>query len=198
MERLRAAAAECRTSRRGPETFLTLEIPLVRPDGAVAETEAVCRFWPNERTGRLELHGSSRDVSERKRAEAHLRLQAQLLDCVHEAVVSSDMDGTIQYWNREAESLYGYTAAEVLGKPYRSVAGPVEPPDEAAFRKEILAKGSWRGEHLQRRKNGELFWTATFISLVRDAADRPIGYIGIDQDITERTRVENALRESER
>ena len=76
------------------------------------------------------LYGVARDVSERKRAEAHLRLQAQLLDCVHEAVVSSDLDGNIQYWNREAEALYGYTAAEVLGKPYRSIAGAVDPPDD--------------------------------------------------------------------
>jgi PAS domain S-box-containing protein len=198
LARLRAAAAECRAGRREPEAFFALEIPLARPDGAVVETEAVCRFWPNERTGRLELHGSSRDVSERKRAEAHLRLQAQLLDCVHEAVVSSDMDGNIQYWNREAEALYGYTAAEVLGKPYRSIAGAIDPPDEAAFRENLLVQGFWQGEHLQRRKNGETFWTATFISLVRDAENRPIGYIGIDQDITERKRFETALRDSER
>ena len=198
MERLRAAAADCRAGRRGPETFFALEIPLARPDGTVVETEAVCRFWANERTGRLELHGSTRDVSERKRAEAHLRLQAQLLDCVHEAVVSSDLDGNIQYWNREAEALYGYTAAEVLGKPYRSIAGAVDPPDESRFRQNLLAQGFWQGEHLQRRKNGETFWTATFISLVRDADNRPIGYIGIDQDVTERKRVEDALRDSER
>ena len=198
MERLRAAAADCRAGRRAPEAFFTQEIPHVRPDGSVVETEAVCRFWPNERTGRLELHGSTRDVSERKRAEAHLRLQAQLLDCVSEAVVATDLDGIIQYWNREAESLYGYAAAEVLGQPYRNVAGPIDQPHENAFRQEILAKGAWRGEHLQRKKNGDAVWTTTFISLVRDERDRPVGYIGIDQDVTERRRVEDALRDSER
>ncbi len=198
MERIRTTVAEYRAGRVSDGAFFTQEIPQLHKDGSIVETEAVCRLWMNERTGRLELHGSTRDVTERKRAEAHLQLQAQLLDCVNEAVVSTDMEGTIQYWNREAENLYGYAAAEVLGKPYRSVAGPIEPPDENTFRDGIVARGSWSGEHVQRRKNGETFWTATLISLVRDERGRPIGFIGIDQDVTERKRVEESLRESER
>lgn len=136
------------------------------------------------------------DITARKQGEDRLRFQAQMLDSVRESVVASDLEGRILYWGRGAEALYGYTAAEVLNRPYRDFAGAIEPPDETAFRRRILAQGSWRGEHLQKRKNGETFWTSTLISVVDDEHGQPAGFIGIDQDITERKQVEAALRES--
>ncbi|NCA82355.1 MAG: PAS domain S-box protein [Opitutae bacterium] len=137
------------------------------------------------------------DITGRKRTEERLRLHAQLLDGVRESVVASDLEGRILYWGRGAEKLYGYPAAEVLGRPYRNFAGASEPPDEEAFRKEILAQGSWQGEHRQKNRGGETFWTSTFISLFMDEQGRPAGYIGIDQDITDRKQAEETLRESE-
>ena len=137
------------------------------------------------------------DVTARKQAGERLRLHAQLLDGVRESVVASDLDGRIQYWGRGAEKLYGYKAEEVMGRPYRDFAGATEPPDEAAFRKTILAKGSWQGEHLQKNRGGGTFWTSTFISLVTDEQGRPAGFVGIDQDITVRKQAEEKLRDSE-
>ena len=137
-------------------------------------------------------------VLARREAEERLRLHAQLLDSVRESVVASDAEGRIVYWSRGAEALYGYAAEEVLGKPYRNFAGAIEPPDEEAFRREILAKGSWRGEHLQRRRNGETVWTSTAVFPVKDGLDRPAGFVGIDLDITDRKRAELSLKQSER
>ena len=137
-------------------------------------------------------------LQKHRQAEKQIRFHAQLLDGVTESVVATDLEGRILYWGRGAEKLYGYKAEEVLGKPYRNFAGASEPPDEAAFRKEILAKGSWQGEHLQKNRGGGTFWTSTFISLVRDERGQPTGYIGIDQDVTERKQVENALKQSEK
>lgn len=136
-------------------------------------------------------------LGERQRTDEQLRLHAQLLDGVRESVVASDLEGRILYWGRGAEKLYGYTAEEVLGRPYRNFAGAIEPPDEEAFRKAILAKGAWQGEHRQKNRGGETFWTSTFISLFMDEQGRPAGYIGIDQDITDRKQTEETLRESE-
>lgn len=137
------------------------------------------------------------DITARKHTEERLRLHAQLLDGVRESVVASDLEGRILYWGRGAEKLYGYKAEEVLGRPYRNFAGASEPPDEEAFRKEILAQGSWQGEHRQKNRGGETFWTSTFISLFMDEQGRPAGYIGIDQNITDRKQAERTLRESE-
>ncbi len=147
--------------------------------------------------GRQFFLGIARDNTHRKQAEENLRFHAQLLDSVQEAVVASDLEGRILYWSRGAEKMYGYAATEVLGKPYRDFAGPVEPPDETAFRQEILARGAWRGEHLQQDRHGHRFWTSSCVSLVLDSQGRPAGFIGIDRDISERKQVDAALQESQ-
>ncbi|MGD9611603.1 MAG: PAS domain S-box protein [Kiritimatiellia bacterium] len=128
-----------------------------------------------------------------ERADAQLRLQAHLLESVRESVVASDLEGRILYWGPGAEQMYGYKAGEVLGQPYRKFAGAVDPPDEAAFRRDVLARGHWEGEHVQQRRSGETFWTASRISVFTDEEGRPAGFIGIDRDVTERKRRESRL-----
>jgi PAS domain S-box-containing protein len=136
-------------------------------------------------------------LQKHKQVANQVRFHAQLLDSVSESVVATDLEGRIVFWGRGAEKLYGYKAEEVLGQPYRNFAGPLEPPDEEIFRKDLIAAGSWRGEHIQRKNNGASFWTSTFISLVTDEHGHPTGFIGIDQDITGRKQTEEALRSSE-
>ncbi len=95
----------------------------------------ICGYW-----------GTDTDITERKHAEDHLRFQAQLLDCVSESIVSTDLEGRIQYWNHEAEVLFGYTAEEVMGQPYRKFAGATPPPGGG-----ILPAGDSRQGILARR-----------------------------------------------
>lgn len=134
------------------------------------------------RTAELELQNEESHLlaSRVKAGEARTRFHAQLLDSVREAVVASDLEGRITYWGRGAERLYGYSAVEVMGKPYRDFAGPVQPPPADDFRRELLANGCWQGEHLQKNRRNETFRTSTFVSLVRDEEGRPAGYIGLD------------------
>ena len=129
----------------------------------------------------------------REDADVPLRLHAQLLACVRESVVASDLEGRILYWGPGAERMYGYKTAEVLCKPYRNFAGAIDPPDEAAFRRELLARGYWEGQHLQKRRNGQTFWTETHISVFTDDQGQPAGFVGIDRDITEHKRTEEVL-----
>jgi len=140
----------------------------------------------------------ARFIEESRKAQARILFQAQVLSNVGEAVVVTDLDGRILYWGCGAERLYGYSSAEVLGRPYRDYAGAVDTIDAAAFKREILEKGGWHGENLQRRKDGTTFWSDVHISILRDAEQRPIGFIGIDHDITEKKQAEaerEALRE---
>ncbi len=136
-----------------------------------------------------------RDVSARKQAENHLRLQARLLDAVQESVVATNLHGLIQYWGQGAKRLFGYSAEEVIGQPYRAFAGSIAPPNEEEFRNLILTQGFWHGEHVQKNRQGDHFWTSSFISLVKEENGQPAGFIGIDQDITERKRSEEQVRQ---
>ena len=131
----------------------------------------------------------NRLLYDRARAsEERVRLHALLLGSVRESVVASDLEGRIIYWSRGAEQMYGYSAVEVMGKPYRDFAGAIDPPDEEDFRQQLKASGTWHGEHLQKNRKGETFWTETYLALVTDEQGRHAGYIGIDRDITERKR----------
>ena len=149
-------------------------------------------------TGAL-LEGFMADVTEQTSSREHLLFQSQILDSLSEAVVATDLDGNILYWGRGAETQYGYAASEALGRRYHDLAGAVDPPDESEFRRLILDQGSWTGEHQLRRRDGSFFWSSAFVSLLRDAAGRPAGFIGLDHDITARKNAEQereTLRET--
>lgn len=137
------------------------------------------------------------DITERKKAEKRLRFQAQLLDSVQESVVAADLDGTIIYWGKGAEALYGYRAKEMMGKSVQLIVEPEEREAEEYRMQQVLENGYWSGEYIQKRKDGSTFWAKTFISLVLDENGTPSGMIGIDRDITERKKTEEALITSE-
>ncbi len=60
---------------------------------------------------------NTRDTTGRKRAEEQIRFQRRLLDAVGQAIIATDLQGKIIYWNRAAKELYGWTTEEVMGRP---------------------------------------------------------------------------------
>lgn len=151
------------------------------------------------RTAILSIH---RDVTDRTRAEAQLRFQAQLLEQVQAGVIATDMRGMVTHWNKYAEKLYGWSRAEVLG---RDISELTIGPEEASIAEEIMEQlqsgEPWEGEFRTRRKDGSTFPAYVTDSLIHDAEGRAIGIVGVSTDITERKRLEEALyeiREAER
>ena len=190
-ESLRTRMEQAVRQVRATRDVASLDYGLPTPDGGLF---CEIRLLPLPGAKLLAIF---RDITARKRAEERLRFHAQLLQGVRESIVATDMQGLVRYWSRGAEILYGYSADEVMGKPYRRFAGAIDPPDEESFRKTIVEQGCWRGEHVQKHRNGSTFWTSTYISLFADENGQPVGFIGMDQDVTERKRAEEALRASE-
>ena len=130
-------------------------------------------------------------------ADARARLSA-IVEWSDDAIVSKDLDGIIRTWNRGAERLFGYTAAEAVG---RSVTILI-PEDRLHEETTILAKIR-RGEPVEhyetvrRRKDGLLIDISLTISPVRDEAGRIIGASKIARNITERKRAEAERRRQE-
>jgi len=136
----------------------------------------------------------------REEARAHAarhRDQASLLDKARDAIMVRGIDGTIQFWNKGAERLYGWTAEEVLGRRiddwlYGDAAdGPAGPASAARI---TLEAGEWTGEVLQRRKDGGLLIVEGHWTLVRDDDNAPKSLLVINTDITERKASDEKIR----
>jgi PAS domain S-box-containing protein len=137
------------------------------------------------------------DITERKRAEAALREQAELLNLAHDAIIVRDPQSTITFWSRGAERLYGWSAAEAVGQMTHSLLQtqcPVSPADVDAC---LERDGFWSGQLLHMTRDGGQVIVESHQALRRDAGGRPVAILEINADITERKRDEEALRESE-
>lgn len=130
-----------------------------------------------------------------RRAEGELRYQADLLDAVNQAVIATDLNGTIRYWNRFAETLYGWSAAEVVGTSRAQLAADLAnlwPIGEADG---SLRRGrGWSGECMVRRRDGTTFPVLVTDSPILDEQGTLVGMSSISMDITVRVEMEAALR----
>jgi PAS domain S-box-containing protein len=123
-------------------------------------------------------------------------LLAAIIESSDDAIVSKTLDGVIQSWNRAAEVMFGYTAAEAIGRHITLII----PPELHHEEDEILAKLS-RGERIahyetiRRTKDGRDLNISLTVSPIRDASGRVIGASKVARDITERKSLE---RERER
>jgi PAS domain S-box-containing protein len=122
------------------------------------------------------------DVTESARLEDEHALQAQLLDAVEQAVIATDAAGIITYWGRFAETLYGWRADEVLGRPILEIT-PVDEAEALPIMAQLLRGESWSGEFATRRRDGTPFIAHVSDSPIR-RGDEVIGVVGISRDIT--------------
>ncbi|HUE27443.1 MAG TPA: EAL domain-containing protein [Solirubrobacteraceae bacterium] len=135
------------------------------------------------------VHPDDREVVERA------LLLSYVVDSSDEAIITKTPDGTITSWNRGAEQLYGYTAAEAIGRPI----GLIESESRAAEQRQILEKvfGGESLDHFETervRKDGTKLLVSLTVSPVRDGDGRIISAAVIARDITERSRYEERLR----
>ena len=127
-------------------------------------------------------------VAERTKA---IEQQANIIDQIHDSVVSTDLEGTITGWNRGAERLFGYTAMEAIGKPIAFLY----PDDEHTYLldsviRPLMENGEHESEVRMQRKNGEDFYAHLSLTLMRDDEGTPIGMTGYSIDITLRKQAE--------
>jgi sigma-B regulation protein RsbU (phosphoserine phosphatase) len=140
----------------------------------------------------------ARDITERKRAEDLASHLASIVEASDDGIFVSSLDGTIVSWNSGAERLLGYTAEEVVGRPV-AVLVPPDRADELGW----IMKALRRGKHIEHyettrvHKDGHRIDISVTVSPVKDKAGVVVGASVIARDITDRKRVEMALRQSE-
>ena len=114
------------------------------------------------------------------------RFHEQLLETVSSAVTATDLDGTITYWNRAAEELYGWPACDVVGRSLVSVNGGCLARMRGEDQLQALRDGdSSTRETSLRRRDGSHFYASMTESAICDEAGEMIGIVEIAHDITE-------------
>lgn len=176
-EELRTAAAVGRVTDEGWR---------VRKDGS--------RFWASvvisalrDADGKLRGFAKvTRDVTERRRTETRLEFQARLLDYVNDAIVAADENLVLTAWNSGAERLYGWQADEVIGRTTIDVLGTeLSDTDREEARRVVDDGGEWRGEVVQRHKDGHKIHVEAAAIVLRDG---PTRIVSVNRDVSDRRR----------
>jgi PAS domain S-box-containing protein len=137
-----------------------------------------------------------RDITERRRAEEALKAAQEyarsIIDSSLDMIIAVDMDRHIVEFNKAAQETFGYRLEEVLGEHVDILYA--DPQEGLKVHQETLNKGQCVREILDRRKDGEVFPCFLSASVLRDACGELVGVMGVSRDITERKRVEKALK----
>jgi PAS domain S-box-containing protein len=176
------------------------------PPGVTADTrfrrrdESHCMLaWtfsaPDERGA---TYASARDVTGLKAAEERGGFHTALLCAIGMAVIATDVDGAITFWNQGAESTCGWRAEEVIGRNIVDVTPAEMSRAQAEEIGASLGDGKpWAGEFPVQRRSGERFPALVTDVPVRDASGTLVAIVGVSADLTEQRAVEDALRASE-
>jgi len=184
--------------RLGGEFEGPVEYMAVKQDGirfpVIINTVRVMR--DGEPTG---LRGVIIDMTERKRAEEQIRLQAMVLDQIQDLITITDLSGNITYVNESQTRMLGYKKEDLIGK---NVSYSGEDADQGATQQEIIEKtrtqGVWRGDVINYRADGSEIILDCRTQLVYDESGKSIAMAGFFTDITEKKRLERALDQNRR
>jgi len=178
------------------ESFAELENTNLHKDGRpiVLETSGVP--FLDAGGNLIGYRGIDRDITERKGAGEKLRLFSQAVNSSVDGIAMGDLESRITYVNEAFTGMFGYSREELIGKEIASIYADNQIPKLREAIKTTL-EGAWTGELVGRRKNGELFPVALSSSRVVDDKGKVIAQMASHQDITERKRTEQTLRESE-
>ncbi len=131
---------------------------------------------------------------ERERPEENV--QSMLLDQIDASVIVTDMTGVVISWNHGAETLYGWSNEEAVGRSARELVVPADAAQAELLMMELSRDGRWDGELLVRDKEGNLFTTYVRNRLVLDEEGMPSAVVGVAVDISARIAAETELRDS--
>lgn len=148
----------------------------------------------DERLAELQRHSEERDRQQKLSA-----LLTAVVESSDDAIISKNLDGVIQSWNRGAEEIFGYTSEEAVGKEITLIIPPDRLEEETGIIERIRAGGRVKHfETVRARKNGTQIQVALTISPISDPSGVVVGASQIARDITEQKQLEEHLRQTQK
>lgn len=142
--------------------------------------------------------GTGTDIHEQRESAERHRHDSFLLANVRDALIVTDLDGSVRYWNDGATRLLGWTSQEMIGHSYAD-RYPEPEREEVQRMMEAFAEGlEWSGEHEELRKDGNPLWVQSHVSRMMNLQGEPIGILRVSYDISDRKRLEEQVRQSQK
>lgn len=171
------------------EEVWSAEYRLRRKDGTYANVLDRGYIIRDSEGKSIRMIGGIGDLTERRRTEAKILEQAELLDKAQDAIIVRDLNHRVLYWNKSAERVYGWTPEEAKNIDVHELIYD----DTAAFNeavKETLSEGEWTGEMRQFSKSGEVLTVEARWTLVLDEKDVPKSILAINTDVTQSKKLQ--------
>ena len=142
--------------------------------------------------------GVTRDISSRKKIEEEIKKLSVVIEQSPASVVITDVNGRIEYVNNTFTNVTGYTPEEAIGKnPSILKSGKTPPETYRDLWNTILAGNVWKGEFINRKKNGEHYWEKVIIAPIKNSIGALTNFVSIKENITDKKNAELELIDSQ-
>lgn len=173
-----------------------IEIRLIVKDGSVRYFRHYCHPVTDQQGRPNGVRSSWLDITGHQQLETTMRKLTRAVEQSASVIVMTDTEGAIQYVNPSFCSTTGYTAEEALGQNPRVLkSGSMAPEIYTELWRTITSGKEWRGEFINKRKDGSLYWESASISPLTDKTGAIIGYLAVKEDITEQKTAEQRMKE---
>ncbi len=158
----------------------------VSKDGTIIWIEQINTPIRDENGEIIAIEGIARDVTQRKKSEETLRKLFRAIEFSPASILITDYEGNIEYVNPKFTEVTGYTYGEVLGKNPRILKSGAQSKEFYRSLWETIKSGNeWRGEFLNKKKNGELYWEKASISPIFNENGKITHFVAVKEDITQ-------------
>ncbi|QPK65181.1 PAS domain S-box protein [Methylomonas sp. LL1] len=187
-----AGMAHFANTGEGPVIARTLELPALHKNGTEFSIEL--SLSATLLGGQWHAAGVIRDITERKKTEDQLRKLAQVVEQSPESIVITDQNGVIEYVNEVFLRNSGYSREEIIGQNPRILkSGKTSPETHRAFWDAMLRGEIWKGEFVNRRKDGSEYVEFAIVTPIRQADGTISHYAAVKENITEKKRIGEEL-----
>jgi PAS domain S-box-containing protein len=167
------------------------DLPLETRDMREIQVEFVSNIY--RVNGSRIIQCNIRNITDRKQIERQLRFHSEVLDRISDAIVVTDIEGLVSYWNKGADRLYGLSEDEAIGKPlgelYQSFW--LKREDEDISEIALKNKGVWTGSNIHVRRDGVRLYVHSSVSNVKNKNGKVIGILAVIRDITGHTELDH-------
>lgn len=131
------------------------------------------------------LYVSIQDITERKKSNAEIQKLYYAIEQSSSAVLISDYEGYIEYVNPKFEEVTGYSLQEIKGNNPNMLISEMSSQNYKELQHQITNGREWKGELLNKKKNGESYWALVSISPIRNKSGEIVNFIAVEEDISE-------------